>query len=404
MKDEPENSFADSERRLPAIQSLEQGMTVPGARQRARTGARTKEAAVSNRRPTVTALIRRLSPILLVLVGLLLAACGGGDGDGGDGGGGGEGVVDIAKGDFKVGILNYGFDEVVLDGFKAGMAELGYVEGQNIEYIYQQSVASLGRLGPSMTYVMREDPDVVFAIDTPAAIRAQVKTVDDGGEIPVVFAEVFDPVGNNLLQNPNAPEGNVTGVQIDSHIPAMLDLVKELVPGVTRLYVPSATVGDEAFESLTIAEMEKLARDRGIELVIAKIPTSIVPSRAQIVGLVEAEAEQGPIDGLFVPALGLRGDHLTAIIESAIALKLPLVAGVETHLSGSLLSYGVDQPGMGRQASKLVDRLLKGATVAEVPVETAPFFLGVNLQTAEAIGLDISDAFLEKADQIVILK
>ena len=309
----------------------------------------------------------------VALAGLLSAACG------------------TSRPDtFTIGVINLSAGaEGALDGFKGGMAKLGYTEGENVTYKYDGPVGSVDALGPAIQKLLREDVDLIFSLTTPATIAA--KQAVDGTDVPVVFVPVYDPVSSGLVDSLIKPGGNLTGIRAGGNMEKMLDWLLRIAPGTTRCFAPYNTQETASVQAL--AELKKAARTLGIELVTPEVRSSEELKEALI-------SIPRDIDAIVVLPGGFFSTHIAEFGKTAIERKLPLLSG-PVESPGPLLTFGADIFVMGKQASRLADKILKGAAPAGLPVETADFFLSFNIHTARAIGLDIPDDILQQAATII---
>jgi putative ABC transport system substrate-binding protein len=313
-----------------------------------------------------------------ILTGLLLTACGG----------------TPSPKTSTIGVVNYvPALEPVLAGFKARMAELGYVEGKNITYIYH------GVLDPDPQVIEREvkrllgqKVDLFLTLGTRPALVATKALA--GTAIPVVFAPVINPVGEGIVENLSRPGGNATGVQDGDTLPKALEWLHKIAPQATKVYVlyhPRDNVAHAAIKPL-----RDIAPSLGVELVLDEV---FNPGEA--IAAIETLPKDAAIFVVPTPSL----EPLSALIEVAVQHGIAVGASNHSYLSsmqaGAVVTYAGSFPAMGQQAARLADQIVKGAKPADLPVETAERFLHINLQTATAIGLDIPDEFLRQADMVM---
>ena len=288
-----------------------------------------------------------------------------------------------------IGVVNLSpAGDPLFDAFKAGMAELGYVEGENVNYIYPGAVGTIEGLTPAIQDLMAADIDLILAMSTPAARSAKQAT--EGTDIPVVFVPVYDPVKSELVESLTRPGGNLTGIRGGGLIPKQLEWLLAIAPDTSRLFVPHNP--GNSFSVQALGDLEDIAAKFGIELVVAEVRTE-----DELLAALDAIPED--VDAWFNLPSGLLSAHRSKIVETAVQHRLPLTSFGSTD--GALLFFGPDNYRMGEQASRLAAKILQGTAPADLPVETAEFFLGINLQTAQAIGLDIPDDVLIQADDII---
>ena len=292
---------------------------------------------------------------------------------------------------FTIGVINLSAGaHSALEGFKAGMTRMGYIEGENVTYVYDGPVIEADKLEAAVQKLVEKDVDLLFSLTTPATREAK-RAVESTG-IPVVFVLVYDPVMSGLVDSLIMPEGNLTGIRGGGNMPKMLDWLQRIDPGAKRIFAPFNP--EETASVQALAELEKAAGTLGLELVTPEVRTSEEINEA-------LRTIPGEIDAIlaFPGAFFLR--NLAQIEKTAIAHKLPLVSGPAGPRPPALLTFGARVATMGEQASRLAAKILEGAAPADVPVETADFFLAINLRTARAIGLDVPDGILQRADEII---
>lgn len=292
---------------------------------------------------------------------------------------------------YTIGILNLTsvVDETI-DGFKAGMMELGYIEGQNISYFYEGATGSVDGLDAALANIMAADVDLIFVLTTPGATK--VKAAVEGSDLPVVFTVVSDPVGAGLVDSLIQPGGNLTGVRVGGSIAKQLGLIQTLAPGTARIYIPHNP--DEGGSVSSLAETTAAAPGLGIEPVVAEVRTQDELSTA-LATIPE------DVDAIFLLGSGFLNQQIEVYVNVAIQRTLPLISMCNCAEQGVLMTYGYDYSRSGQQSARLVDQIFKGASAGEIPVETTDFFMSINLQTARAIGLEISDDVLAQADDLV---
>ena len=281
----------------------------------------------------------------------------------------------------------------ILAGFKDGMRSLGWTEGSNVEYLVLAADGYVERLDALAQQMVRENVDVIVAGPPPSAVAARKAT----RTIPIVMGNVPDPVALGLVTSLARPGGNVTGVssQTSALVGKQFEVLKEIVPGAKRFGVlyngknPSAAAfrdaAAKAAATLNVALVESAADQPG-ELAAA----------VQRLAREGAQAVVVPADPMMLGARGV----LNSLLGTA---RLPAAFANGDHtLDGALLSYAPDIVENFRMAAGYVDRILKGARPAELPVEQASRFeLMVNLKTAKALGLKIPQSLLARADRVI---
>jgi putative ABC transport system substrate-binding protein len=295
------------------------------------------------------------------------------------------------EGPFTVGILNLTPSlDPVLAGFKDGMAGLGYVEGQSIIYQYEGPVGTIDKLDEAAQRLVAADVDLILSITTPATQAAQRATV--GLDIPVVFAPVTDPVAAGIVGSLKSPGGNITGITTGGSEERRLQWHVDLLPTTRRVFVPYNPDGSS---NASLAVTQAAAGKLGIELV-----TQVATTAEEVLAATQAIPEG--MDGIFILSDGFMESQVDKWIPAAIEHGLPLSStNLDLVGKGLLFSFGHRPYELGRQLARLADQLLHGARPADLPVETAEFFLAINLHTADAIALEIPDTILRQADDIL---
>ena len=280
------------------------------------------------------------------------------------------------------------------DAFRQGLRSLGYVEGQNIVLVFPSvEVTSSERLADAAAELVRLKVDVIVTATTVGARAAGVATKT----IPIVMAVVNDPVAAGLVVSLARPGGNITGQSLIS--PELggkrLQLLKEVVPGLSRIAVLSYPT------NLTIAtqlrELEAAARALGVQLQVLEVRDARDFERAF------DAATRGGAGAVLTLDDPLPYTYRTRIAELAAKSRLPTVSGLTGFAeAGGLMVYGPNVPDLWRRAATYVDKILKGAKPADLPVEQpTKFELVINLKTAKALGLKIPQSVLVRADEVI---
>jgi putative ABC transport system substrate-binding protein len=276
--------------------------------------------------------------------------------------------------------------------FVQRMREHGWIEGRTavIEYRWAEGLGQ--RVAEIAAEFVRLKVDVIVTAGTEPVIT--VKRVTSA--IPIVFASAGDPVGTGLVASLARPGGNVTGLSNQSPDIASkrLELLREVVPNLRRLAVManiSSPIG-----TLEMGQVQGAAHTLNLEVVPAVI------RRVDDIGPA-IEALKGRADGLYVVTEPLVNTNRIRLNTLALAAQLPTIHGTRDYVeAGGLMSYGANFADLWRRASDLVDKILRGAKPAELPVEQpTKFDLFVNLKTARALGLMIPQAFLLRADKLI---
>jgi len=281
----------------------------------------------------------------------------------------------------------------LMEAFQQGLRDLGYAEGQNIVIVYRFAQGNMNRLPDLAAELVRLKVDVIVAAATPAAQAAK----SAAGPIPVVFTTVGDPVASGLVRTIAQPGGNVTGLSIIAAELAgkRLELLKELVPRASRVAVlwdPGQPAG-----APILKETEAAARSLGlqVQLVEARGPDDFQNALSTI--------KRVRAGGLVVLPSFLFTAHRYRLADLLIRERVPAVfLRREFVEAGGLMSYSPSFADQYRRAATYVDKILKGAKPADLPVEQPTRFeLVINMKTAKALGLTIPPSILVRADQVI---
>jgi putative tryptophan/tyrosine transport system substrate-binding protein len=276
--------------------------------------------------------------------------------------------------------------------FVQRLHELGWSESHNLAIEYRWGEGRSERFAKLADELARLKVDVIVTHNTPPTLAAKQAT----SAIPIVFATAGDPVGTGIVASLARPGGNVTGLSSQSPDAAgkRLEILQEVVPGLRRLAVLTDVANP--FTEREKGEVQRAARILGVELAAIEIRrTEDIDSAFQGLQL-HAQA-------LYVPAVPLFFANRARINSLALAARLPTMHLVREYVeAGGLMSYGPNWPDMWRHAADLVDKILRGAKPADIPVQQpTKFDLVVNLTTAKALGLEIPDKLLALADEVI---
>lgn len=285
---------------------------------------------------------------------------------------------------------------VVIDGFREGLRERGYVEGQNILIEYRTADGKIERLPGLATELVRLKIDLIVVGPTPAARAAKQAT----STIPIVAAAMGDPVGDGLVASLRRPGGNITGLTFlgPELVPKRLELLKQALPKVSRVAVLWHT---GAFSERTTRDMlkatEAAAPTLGVQLQLVEVRGPDEFDRA-FVTMIRERA-----DALFVFPSPMLFNERKRIVDLAAKHRLPSMSVAREFVElGGLIAYGANITELFRRSATYVDRILKGAKPADLPVEQpTKFELVVNLKTAKALGLKIPETILFRADRVI---
>ena len=280
-----------------------------------------------------------------------------------------------------------------LGAFKNGMRDLGWTDGGNVRIEVRFADGSVAKANDYAAELVSLAPDVLVANSSPAVAALQQRT----RTIPIVFAQVVDPVSAGFVENLARPGGNITGfVSLDYAFGAKwLELLKEIAPRVSRVGVlrDPATSG-AAGQLGAIQGAASLLR---VELTTLDVREPAVIERSM------ALLAREPNGGLIVLANPTATVHLNLIVALAAQHQLPAIYPYRYFAeAGGLISYGADNLDLYRRAASYVDRILKGGKPADLPVQNpTKFELTINRRTAKALGLDVPPTLLAQADEVI---
>ena len=270
---------------------------------------------------------------------------------------------------------------------------LGWTDGQNLRIDYRYAEGDPARLPGLAKELVESQPDVILAPGLPALRAARECTLS----IPIVFAQVTDPVALGFVASLARPSGNITGfTNFESSIGGKwLQILKECVPAVGRVVIVFDSGAPQA--SPFLRSLEAAAPSLGVQLTPAAVEND-----ADIELAIDAYAKEPNSALIVLPGVIVTG-HRERIVSSANRNRLPAVYPLPIFTSvGGLIAYGVDQPDLFRRTASYVDRILKGAKPGDLPVQQpTKFEFVINLKTAKAIGLDIPQSLLARADEVI---
>jgi ABC-type uncharacterized transport system substrate-binding protein len=295
-----------------------------------------------------------------------------------------------------VGVLCAGTAQALeryLASFREGMRRLGYVEGSNVRFEFRFADGYLDRLPDLAIELVRLNPHVIVSTPLPAHLAARKAT----STIPIVMATGADPVGFGLVTSLSHPGGNVTGLANFAEMLAskQIDFLREMLPHLMRLGLLVNVTNQLHVPQLR--ETKIAAEANGILLVPVEVGSpDKVDSAFAMLGREGVEALLVPPDTTFY-------SRRRQIADLAARTRLPAIYGYREHVEdGGLISYGPDIPDQYRRAANYVDKILKGAQPADLPVEQpTKIELVINLKTAKALGLDVPPTLIARADEVI---
>jgi ABC-type uncharacterized transport system substrate-binding protein len=279
------------------------------------------------------------------------------------------------------------------DAFRAGLRELGYVEGVSIRLEYRFADGYLDRLPALAAELVRLQPRVIVSAPVPANLAASKAT----STIPIVMAFGADPVGFGLVQSLSHPGGNVTGLTnfAEDLASKQIDIIRELLPHLTRVGA-----------MINVENPLHVPQWRETQDAAAKASLAVVNFDYRIPDDLErafARFAQEKVEAVLIPPDVTFAAYRVRIAELAANARLPTIYfNRESVVAGGLVSYGPDPVASYRRAAVFVDKILKGAKPGELPVERPnKIELAINLKTAKALGLTIPPTLLSRADEVI---
>ncbi|MGC2413599.1 MAG: ABC transporter substrate-binding protein [Stellaceae bacterium] len=293
----------------------------------------------------------------------------------------------------RIGILAQDLQPGLLDTFRAGLHDFGYVEGKNVSIEVRNAAGHNDQLLTLAAELLQHKVEVILAVNTPAA-RAAAKATRT---VPIVIMRVADPVKAGLIASLGHPGGNVTGMSfMPGELAAKgLEMLRETIPTVSR--VAALYRGDNPGAVLSIDETEQRCAQLGLSFL--RLP---VRDPGEFAGAFD-QAAAARSEAMVVMDDGAMTKHRGEVLDLARRHSLPVVSSYRDFaVAGGLFAAGPKLPALYRRGGYFVDRLLKGVPASDLPVEQPTTFdLVVNLKTAKALGLTIPRSVLIRADEVI---
>jgi ABC-type uncharacterized transport system substrate-binding protein len=294
---------------------------------------------------------------------------------------------------FKIGLLDTGLGAAFAVPFMRKLAELGYVEGRNVVIERKSAEGNPERLKDLAADLARQQVDVIVTAGTPAGFAAKKAT----NTIPIVLGANSDPVGVGLVASLARPGGNLTGnsLMAPDLSAKRLDILHTLAPKLSRF----AILWDSSNPGMAERVREtKIAADQSHVLLHIVGPRNLDELDTAFADLLNARP-----DALLVTAEAFTRQHLARILDFANNNKIPSMFEDSSYVAaGGLMSYGPDYQDVFQKAAIFVDKILKGAKPADLPIEQpTKFEMVINLKTANALGLEIPPKLLALADRVI---
>jgi putative ABC transport system substrate-binding protein len=298
----------------------------------------------------------------------------------------------------RIGVLASGAEgdpemQARIAGFRHGLEQLGWSEGRNIRIDYRYAASATDQYPRLAKELVALQPEAILAFTTPIAAALQRET----RAIPIVFVSVSDPIGSGLVASLARPGSNLTGLLLyeESITGKWLAMLKEIAPGLARIAL-MANPGTTPYDHF-LRMAKAIAPSLAVELVPSPVTSSAEIERAIV------SFTRTPNGGLVVLPDGTSLLHRDLLIALASRHRLPAVYAFRLFVqAGGLMSYGTDIIDHHRQAASYVDRILRGAKPADLPVQApTKYETVVNLRTAKALGLTVPPGLLVAADEVI---
>ena len=279
------------------------------------------------------------------------------------------------------------------EAFRQGLRELGYVEGKNIVIEYRSAEGKFDRLPALMAEIMRLKVDIIVS-HGPTTTRAAKKA---SSTIPIVMAQDTDPVGNGFVASLARPGGNITGLSsLTADLSGKrLELLKEILPKLSRTAVFGTSSNQGNIQSQKETELAAVALGMKLQYLDILRPKDIETAFH--------EASNGRADAVFVLRGPVLNSHRIQVVQLAVKNRLPATYPTSEYVEdGGLMSYDASSTDLARRAATYVDKILKGANPADLPVEQpTKFELFINLKVAKQINLTVPPSVLARADKVI---
>ena len=282
-------------------------------------------------------------------------------------------------------------DNETFKGFKKQMKIYGWEENKNIKYLVPGAAGEINKLKTIVKNIVEKKPDLILVSSTPAT--QEVKRATKNLEIPVVFCPVNDPVSSNIVTNPNAPEGHITGIRLPIGDAKRFEWLNTIIPGIKNVLVPYTP--NDGSSDASRKNIQKIAKSLNINIIEKSFPKNIS------IDDFFKHCTKLP-NAIFLP----RDSRIEAEIESfakhAIANKVPLSApSYQQVQKGALFTYGFIHTELGVDAARMVDRILKGIKPTDLPVKFGNAYLVINEKTAKLIGVEFPPSAIRNAKLII---
>ena len=286
----------------------------------------------------------------------------------------------------KIGVMQFGEFTALqnaFEGFKAGLEELGFTDGENIKINYLSAAADTANCPTIADTLINDGSDLIFAIATPSVSCVKEKTTD----IPVLFTAVTDPVASGIVDNADKPGKNISGTSDMNPVAEQIDLLVKIIPDAKRVAVfyCSSESNSAAQYELAKAALEA----KGIECV-QKTVSAIDEAKSAI------ESLQGVVDAVYIPTDNTLADGMALVSQTANDCKLPVIGGEPGQVEGgALATFGINYFELGKQTAKMAAEILNAddplAAISEMPIgfQTEECETAINKNTLESLGITL---------------
>jgi putative tryptophan/tyrosine transport system substrate-binding protein len=278
--------------------------------------------------------------------------------------------------------------------FRQALAELGWVEGRNLNIEWRWTGGDIARVREYATELVRLAPDVIVANGTPSVAALKQATTS----IPIVFVVVNDPVAQGIIVSMAHPGGNITGFSFleYSMVGKSLEMLKQVAPGTVRVAI-MFNPDTYPYYALHLRSFETVARTLSLQLTAAQVRSS------EEIDEVVAKLARQPGSALLITPDPYLVVHRGAVVRAAGQYRVPATYSYRQHVQeGGLMSYGADTVDIFRRSASYIDRILKGTSPADLPAQApVKFEIAINLKTAKALGLAIPPNLLALADDVI---
>jgi putative ABC transport system substrate-binding protein len=280
-------------------------------------------------------------------------------------------------------------DDNTFSGFKTKMNDIGWIEGENINYIVAGAAKSVSNLSAKVEFVISKKPDMILVSSTPATQEVKKQNKN----IPIVFCPVNDPIGAKILQNTNKPEGLITGVRLPVGDHKRTEWLYHMIPSIKKVFVPYSLGYQSSLRSLE--DIKSVAKELRFNIVEKALdgPFNIDKFIQDI---------PSDIDAIILPRDSIIESQIEKFVEYSLKNKLPLsVPSYQQVQKGALYTFGFIHNELGKDAATIADKILKGVNVRDLPVKFGNAYLVVNIRTAKKIGLKLNNDVLNYAKMVV---